>query len=121
MPELPARLAQVAPRFDPSKLLGPLESPPAPDAADAYAAAAAAVIGQADLRGTSKLIRLARRAVLELATEASPRDLRHALCCSKRTLGRIRKMPPPPPGFLDAVRAQARWRNLAKSPVSGGV
>lgn len=113
-PDLPKLLARVAPRLDLTGMLGPLGPVPAPDDAEAYAIAAAAVIGRADLRGRSPDVRLARRAVVELAHEAPSKGLRKAMSCSPRAIGRLRDMPPAPQPLKDAIVAQARWRNRAR-------
>jgi hypothetical protein len=110
-PDLPALLARVAPRLDLVPMLGGLGPRPAADDVETLAPAAAAAIGRPNLYGKGRATRAARRAVIELAPDASAAQLRDALGCSQRTLGRLRRLPPAPRPLIDAVIGQARWRN----------
>lgn len=112
-PGLRERLARLAPRLDPRRFVPELGAEPARDDASAWAAASAAVFGCGELVGRRPSVMAARRAAVELATEASVASLCEALHCSPRQLRRIRKMPAPPRAVLDAVIAQSRWRNAA--------
>ena len=105
-PDLPGRLALVAPRL---RLKQPHPLGELPDDPAILARAAAMAIGTDTLTGKSPLVLDARRAVIHLAHRASTAELIRAMGGTRRSLSRLRKRPLPDQAFLDAVAAQARW------------